>query len=142
MNVKTGEILALEVTDGRVHDGKELKALVERVLARGKNVGVKSVLADGAYDSNANFRFLDGERIKPAIRVRRNSVASTKNTNTRNGSLAANKRLPQVEREKKVRTQMDGRDGILINKENVWRTRICNQVSKHGKRDDVEGVIV
>ena len=87
MNVKTGEILALEVTDERVHDGKELKALVERVLARGKNVGVKSVLADGAYDSNANFRFLDDERIKPAIRVRRNSVASTKNSNTRNGEV-------------------------------------------------------
>ena len=31
------------------------------------------VLADGAYDSKENFRYLAGKGIEPAIRVRRNS---------------------------------------------------------------------
>jgi hypothetical protein len=32
VNIKTKEILALEVTDGKVHDGKVMKNLVEGVL--------------------------------------------------------------------------------------------------------------
>ncbi len=88
VNTRTREILALEVTDEKVHDGTVMKKLVGHVLdSHQHNKRVKSVLADGAYDSNANFRFLDGERIKPAIRVRRNSVASTKNSKTRNGEV-------------------------------------------------------
>jgi transposase len=90
VNTKTKEILALEVTDEKVHDGAMMKKLVKHVLnARHHCHGekVKSVLADGAYDSNANFRFLNDGRIKPAIRVRRNSVVSTKNSKTRNGEV-------------------------------------------------------
>jgi hypothetical protein len=72
VNTKTKEILALEVTDEKVHDGTMMKKLVKHVL-NGHHHGekVKSVLADGAYDSNANFRFLDDEIIKPAIKVKR-----------------------------------------------------------------------
>jgi transposase len=91
MNTKTGEILALEVTDEKVHDGTMMKKLVKHVLGSSylhqHNKRVKSVLADGAYDSNGNFRFLNDERIKPAIRVRRNSVVSTKNNKTSNGEV-------------------------------------------------------
>jgi hypothetical protein len=36
-------------------------------------------------DSNENFRFLNDERIKPVIKVKRNSVVLTKNSKTRNG---------------------------------------------------------
>jgi hypothetical protein len=88
VNTKTGEILALEVTDEKVHDGTMMKKLVKRVLrTRYHGEKVKSVLADGAYDSNANFKFLDDGGIKPAIRVRRNSVVSTKNSKARNGEV-------------------------------------------------------
>ena len=89
VNTRTKEILALEVTDEKVHDGTVMKKLVKHVLdsSHQHNKRVKSVLADGAYDSNGNFRFLDDERIKPAIRVRRNSVVSTKNSKTRNGEV-------------------------------------------------------
>jgi hypothetical protein len=59
VNVRTKEILALEVTDGKVHDGKEKNVLVERVLERNKDFKIKTVLADnGAYDSNENFKYL------------------------------------------------------------------------------------
>ena len=86
VNIKTKEILALEVTDEKVHDGKEMKALVERILERNnnKNYKIKTVLADGAYDSNKNFKYLNEKRIQPCIKVRKNSIISCKNNKLRN----------------------------------------------------------
>lgn len=40
-------------------------------------------LGDGAYDSRANFNFLDGRRINPVIRVRSNSVLKGKGSQAR-----------------------------------------------------------
>ena len=58
----TKEILALKVTDEKIHnDGKEMKALVESVLLErnnNKNYKIKIVLANWAYDSNKNFKYL------------------------------------------------------------------------------------
>ena len=88
VNVKTKEIFALEVTDEKIHDGKEMKALVEHGLERNnnnnKNHKIKTVLADGAYDSNENFKYLQKKRIQPGIKVRKNSIISTKNNTIRN----------------------------------------------------------
>ncbi len=82
VNIKTKEIFALEVTDEKVHDVREMKALVERSLERNnnnnnKNYKIKTVLADGAYDSNKNFKYLQKELIQPGIEVRKNSIIST-----------------------------------------------------------------
>jgi transposase len=87
VNAKTREILALGVTDERMHDGTVMKELVKHALNGHLHHSerVKSVLADGAYDSNASFKFLNDGRIKPATKVKRNSVVSTKNSKTRNG---------------------------------------------------------
>ena len=72
VNIKTKEILALEVTDEKVHDGKQMNVLVEYVLKRNnnnKNNKIKTaVLADGAYDSNKNFNYLQKKMIRPAIK--------------------------------------------------------------------------
>ena len=59
----------MSTTDRDWHSYNE--ALVRR--AQG-SVRVRRVLADGAYDSKANFRFLDSQGIKPVIRVAKNSV--------------------------------------------------------------------
>lgn len=62
VNIKTKEILALDVTDEKTHDSsKIMKKLVENVLEANHNKKkIKSVLGDGgAYDSNDNFRFLN-----------------------------------------------------------------------------------
>jgi DDE family transposase len=59
VDIKTKQILALEVTDEKVHDGKMLKNLVNNVLDNHDKKKIKSVLADGAYDSNNNFRYLE-----------------------------------------------------------------------------------
>lgn len=89
VDIKTKEILALEVTDEKVHDGKILRKLVNHILdssnSRGPHkIKIKSVLADGAYDWNSNFRYLEDKKIKPGIKVRKNSVVSPKNYRLRN----------------------------------------------------------
>ncbi len=47
VNIKTKQILALEVTDEKVHDSKVLKNLVEGVLNNPHNIKIKSFLGDG-----------------------------------------------------------------------------------------------
>ena len=96
VNIKTKEILALEVTDEKVHDGKMLKKLVDHVLDSSSSGGsnnnqplnrirrITASAADGAYDSNSNFRYLQEKGIKPGIKVRKNSVISPKNNDLRN----------------------------------------------------------
>ena len=41
-------------------------------------------MADGAYDSNTNFQYIQEKKITPAIKVRRNSIVSPKNNGIRN----------------------------------------------------------
>ena len=62
----------MEVTKENVHDGsKMLKKLVDD--AGSKNNNVIKILADGAYDSKDNFKYLDELNITPGIKVRKNS---------------------------------------------------------------------
>lgn len=95
MNIKTKEIIALEVTDEKVHDGRMLKKLVNQVMdgslatttsdtKSNKLIKIKSVSADGAYDSNRNFQYLQEKGITPGIKVRSNSIVSERNNNLRN----------------------------------------------------------
>ena len=86
VNIKTKEILALEVTDEKVHDGSRmLKKLVNHVLDN-RGMMIESVLADGAiHDTNTNFQFLKQKGITPAgIKVRKNSIISIRNNSLRN----------------------------------------------------------
>lgn len=105
VDIKTKEILALEVTDEKVHDGKLLKKLVSNVSdSREPNtVKIKSVLADGAYDSNANFQYLEDKKITPGIKIRKNSIISIRNNRLRNKEvkLQSNKDLLKWKRKRK-----------------------------------------
>ena len=98
VNVKTKEILSLEVTDEKVvHDGKVMVKLIENILKSNNhdndddnsNINIKLVLADGSYDSNENFKYLHKKKILPAIKVRKNSIISAKNINTRNKEVTS-----------------------------------------------------
>ena len=91
VNIKTKEILALEVTDEKVHDGKVMTKLIEYVLKNNNNIKIKSALGDGSYDSNENFKYLQKKKIKPAIKVRKNSIISPKNNKIRNREVSFNK---------------------------------------------------
>jgi hypothetical protein len=87
VDIKTKEILALEVTDKKVHDGKIMPKLIEHVLKRSnknKKFRIKSVLADGAYDINKNFKYLEKKKIRPCIKVRKSSIIAHKNNRLRN----------------------------------------------------------
>jgi hypothetical protein len=94
VDIKTKEILALEVTGEKVHDNRMLKKLVNHVLdsSSGSNssndqpLNMKrriSASADGAYDSNSNFRYLEERGINPGIKVRKNSIVSSRNNRLR-----------------------------------------------------------
>jgi len=49
------DIVSLEVTSEEAHDCKILKNLVDNAST---NNNVKGILADGMYDGNNNFRYL------------------------------------------------------------------------------------
>lgn len=83
VNIKTKEILALEVTNEKVHDGRMLTKLVNHVLDK-HDIMIESVIADGAHDTNTNFKFLKQRGITPAIKVRKNSIISIRNNSLRN----------------------------------------------------------
>ena len=70
VDVKRKKILALEVTDEKVNDGRMLQPLVEEASKKAK---ITKAIGDGAYDTKSNFRYLDGKKIEPVIRVRRNT---------------------------------------------------------------------
>ncbi len=55
------KIVSLEVTSEEIHDGSRLKNLVENAL---ENNTLKIVIADGAYDSKENFRYLYDNNIE------------------------------------------------------------------------------
>ncbi|MDR4491774.1 MAG: IS5 family transposase [Candidatus Nitrosocosmicus sp.] len=95
VDTKTKEILALEVTSEKVNDNRMLKKLVNHVLdnsSQPNSVKIKTVIGDGAYDSNANFRYLQEKKIIPAIKVRKNSVISSKNNWLRNKEVRLQKK--------------------------------------------------
>lgn len=80
VDIKTKQVVSMDVSSEKVHDGRRLKRLVNRAS---ENVRVKRVLGDGAYDSRANFSFLNRRDIKPVIRVRSNSVPKSKRCQAR-----------------------------------------------------------
>jgi len=73
VNIKTGQVVSMDVSSEKVGDGKRLKRLIKR--AKENKVRVKRILGDGSYDSKANFNFLTQEGIKPVIKVRKGSLA-------------------------------------------------------------------
>ena len=77
VNIKTKQVIAMDVSSEKVHDGKRLKKLVKKA-SRNENIHVKRVLADGAYDSRDNFNYLSNKGIKPVIRVRSNSIPKSR----------------------------------------------------------------
>src|SRR3954452_17737737 len=66
-----------------------LKKMVNQVLDNSDDddenkIKIKSVLVDGAHDTNTNFQFLEQKGITPGIKVRKNSIISIRNNSLRN----------------------------------------------------------
>lgn len=74
VDTKTKKILSMRVTKEDVHDGRMLKPLVKEIPFT-----IDKAIADGAYDSRKNFRFLkDRAGIEPVLKVRSNSSFKAK----------------------------------------------------------------
>jgi IS5 family transposase len=73
VDVKTKQLISLEITDEHTHDGTMLKPLVEHSRKKG-NGNVTRVLADGAYDSRENFTYLATLGIQAGIKTRKNAT--------------------------------------------------------------------
>jgi Transposase DDE domain len=80
VDIKTGQVVSMDVSSEKVGDGKRLKRLVKRAE---ENVRVGRVLGDGAYDSKENFNFLAQEGIKAVIRVRKGSTPNARGSYAR-----------------------------------------------------------
>jgi hypothetical protein len=90
VDIKSKKILSMEVTDEHVHDNKVLPKLVDNVSIDDGFAVVGRVLGDGAYDSNATFKYLSENGIMPCIKVRKNSRVRSKTANLfRNLSVIA-----------------------------------------------------
>lgn len=70
VDIRKKKIVSLEVTSEEVHDSRVMKKLVDHAF---ENNDVKRVIADGAYDSKENFRYLSDNGIQAAIKVKKNS---------------------------------------------------------------------
>jgi len=80
VDIKEKKIVSLEVTSEEIHDDNRLKNLVDNAL---ENNTLKTVIADGAYDSKLNFTYLYDSNIEAAIKVRRNSSCRLTGCNPR-----------------------------------------------------------
>ena len=87
----------MEVTDERVHDGKVMLKYVLKSNNKGSAIKIKSVLADGAYDSNESFKYLEESKIQPGIKVRKNSIISQASSG-RNKEVRSQKDFPSSRR--------------------------------------------
>lgn len=88
-----GGVLALEVTDDRVGDTTMFPAVVdgaERAVGPGRIV---ETLADGAYDSRANFQLLEDKRMRPGIRIKDGANAKSLGMSARPRAVRELRRL-------------------------------------------------
>ncbi len=86
---KTKKIYAVTITDEKSGDAPEFKKLLSEALCNIENsANVKqskelSVCADGAYDSNDNFKECEKQKVIPIIPVRKNFSMKTNGSVTR-----------------------------------------------------------
>lgn len=126
----------MDVTDEKTHDGKVLRKLVNHVLDNHDKKKIRSALADGSYDSNPNFRYLQDKKIKPGIKVRKNSVVSSKNNQLRNEEvMRQSKDLLQWKKKRKYGHRWIAEETAFSNikrtfGEYIFATRFQNMVKE------------
>jgi hypothetical protein len=80
------QVVGISVTDDGTHDTREFGGLVEQSVENVKRAGGRRVAqakGDGAYDSNDNFRKLEGLGIAPCIKIRGGAKPSAGSKNPR-----------------------------------------------------------
>jgi hypothetical protein len=73
VNVKTKEVVGIEVTDERVGDSRMLGPLIDQSKENLPGRKIEQADADGAYDNRDAFNKLAENNIRPAIKIRSNT---------------------------------------------------------------------
>src|SRR3954454_18584638 len=101
VDVKTKKILSMKVTDDEhVHDSKTVPELVDNIIKSDDmttttttTTTIGKLFADGAYEGNEVFRYLEDNGILPCIKVRKNAIVRWKKGNIlRNLSVISQKK--------------------------------------------------
>jgi len=77
IDVKTNEILGLEVTDESVRDDQLFESLIEQTTNHRDEWSIQQVLGDGAYDRNHIFNYLEKHDMHSGIKTRTNAARSS-----------------------------------------------------------------
>jgi len=83
VDVKTKEIVAIEVTDERVSDGSKFNSLVNQAEENLSGRKIKEALGDGAYDRREIFDYLQQKGIQPVIKIRSNAITKARGSPAR-----------------------------------------------------------
>jgi hypothetical protein len=70
VDIKTREVVSMDITTDDVHDSKVLPGLM---IDSSMNKLIAEAYMDGAYDSSSSYTILRWMNIKPIIKPRRNS---------------------------------------------------------------------
>jgi hypothetical protein len=85
-NIKIKEIFALEITDGKIDDGKMMCEFIDHILKQNNTttINIKTVISYDVYENNKNFKYLQNKKIQSSIKIRKNSIIFLKNNKIRN----------------------------------------------------------
>ena len=97
VDVKSKQIIAMEVTCERTGDSRMFQPLVKAAM---NSHPIRRVLADGAYDVKKLFDFLDYYSVDAGIKVRSNSVAKSRGSIARKQAVAEQLKNPEAWRDK------------------------------------------
>jgi Transposase DDE domain len=83
VNVKTKEIVGIEVTDERVSDGSRFNSLIDQSKENLSGRKIEVVLGDGAFDRKEIFDHLQQAGIQPVIKTRSNANTKARGSSAR-----------------------------------------------------------
>jgi hypothetical protein len=93
VDVKTKQIVAIEVTDERVSDGSKFNSLIDQAEGNISGFRIKESLGDGAFDRREIFDHLQEKGIQPIIKTRSNAIAKSRGSPARVNAVREMKSL-------------------------------------------------
>ena len=77
VNVKSKDLLGIEITNEQVSDGEVFPALLNQVQVTSGDQPITQVLADGAYDQKGIFNRLEKDLINSGLKIRENAATKS-----------------------------------------------------------------
>jgi len=77
VDVKSKDLLGIEITNEQVNDGEVFPALLDQAQAVSGDHPITRVLADGAYDQNGIFNRLEKDHIISGIKIQENAATKS-----------------------------------------------------------------